>query len=230
VGYGRSWNAGGCCAAARAAHVDDVTFLTRVVQRVLEDSPDADRGAVYLVGFSNGGRMAYRVACQAPGLFTAVAAVEAVSVDSCPRLAAPVPLLVVASTADPLLRITPAARQRWMEGYRQPSVTGVVQAWRGLEGCHGEPVVTMAGALTRSRWTGCGGAEVGLDLYAGGGHQWPAGSAPQAGSHAAASGGPMTPSAQAELWAFFRTTTTRMTPTPTTPTPATPEAQPLPMR
>jgi polyhydroxybutyrate depolymerase len=213
VGYGRSWNAGGCCAAARAAHVDDVTFLTRVVERVIEDSPDADHGAVYLVGFSNGGRMAYRVACHAPGLFTAVAAVEAVSVDTCRRLAAPVPLLVVASTADPLLRITPAAPQRWMEGYRQPSVTGVVQAWRALDGCSGAPTVTTAGTLTRSRWTGCGGAEIGLDLYAGGGHQWPAGTAPQAGSRAASSQDSLTPSAQAELWAFFRTTAKPPAPT-----------------
>ena len=44
AGYRRTWNAGGCCGAAGAAHVDDVTFLTRLVGQVLTDTPDADRG------------------------------------------------------------------------------------------------------------------------------------------------------------------------------------------
>ena len=190
AGYGRSWNAGGCCAAARAAHVDDVAFVRAVVARVLAQQPDADPHAVYLAGYSNGGRMAYRLACRAPGVFTAVAAVEAISVDPCSAVRAPVPLLVVASTGDPLLRLTPAAPPRSMEGYPQPSVTGVVRSWRGLDGCGDSGTTAQAGALTRSTWSCSGGAEVALDVYRGGSHRWPAGSA-------------ATPSAQAELWAFF---------------------------
>lgn len=192
AGYGRSWNAGGCCSVARARDVDDVTFLSRLVPQVLHDQPDADRRAVFLAGFSNGGRMAYRMACQQPGLFAAVAAVEAVSVYPCSAVGVPVRLLVVASSRDPLLRLTPQARPKLTEGYPQPSVTGVVASWQALDGCSAAPATVQLGALTQNRWTQCrSGAEVGLDLYDGGGHVWPAGTT-------------TTPSAASQLWAFFR--------------------------
>jgi polyhydroxybutyrate depolymerase len=191
AGYRRSWNAGGCCSVARTKDVDDVTFLSRLVTQVLHDQPDADRHAVYLAGFSNGGRMAYRMACQRPGLFAAVAAVEAVSVYPCSAVGVPVPLLVVASTRDPLLRITPDAPDKRMEGYLQPSVTTVVASWRALDGCSEASTTAQTGALTENRWSDClDGARVALDLYEGGGHVWPSGSA-------------TTPPAAARVWAFF---------------------------
>src|SRR3954452_18518844 len=164
AGYGRSWNAGDCCSVARAKDVDDVTFLSRLVARVLHDQPDADRHAVYLAGFSNGGRMASRMACQQPGLFAAVAAVEAVSVYPCSAVGVPVPLLVVASSNDPLLRITPDAPDKRMEGYLQPSVTTVVASWRALDGCSDASTTAQTGGLTENRWSDClDGARVALD-------------------------------------------------------------------
>jgi polyhydroxybutyrate depolymerase len=190
AGYGRSWNAGACCGPARAAGVDDVGFVTAVVGRAV-DQPDADRRRVYLVGYSNGGRMAFRMACRRPRLFTAVAAVEAVSVYPCRSVAAPVPVLSVASTADPLLRIFDSAPPKRIDGRPQPSVDDVIRSWRTLDGCSGTPVRTQAGALDSLRWTACrSGAVVGEDLYAGGSHVWPGGST-------------LTPSAQARVWAFF---------------------------
>jgi polyhydroxybutyrate depolymerase len=192
AGYRRSWNAGGCCAAARAAHVDDVTFLARVVGRVLAETPDADSRRVFLVGFSNGGRLAYRLACRRPTLFTAVAAVEAVSVDACPAVAAPVPLIVVSSTGDPLLRQTASASRRVVEGVPQPSVDATVAAWRWLDRCGPTAPDERIGALVARRWVACGnGVTVELDRYAGGYHSWPR-------------GGALTPPAQERIWSFFQ--------------------------
>jgi polyhydroxybutyrate depolymerase len=190
AGYGRSWNAGDCCAAARRARVDDVAFVSDVVARVLADEPGADPRQVYLVGYSNGGRMAYRMACQRPGLFAAVAAVEAVPMYGCRTIGRPVPLLVIASTGDPLLRLTPDAPPRRIEGSLQPSVAEAVATWRRLDGCTGEPVRRVVGNLTAQAWTTCrGGSRVQLDLYRGGGHAWPVGSR-------------ATPGALTEIWSF----------------------------
>ena len=125
AGYRRTWNAGGCCGAAGAASVDDVTFLTRLVGQVLADTPDADRGRIFLAGLSNGGRLAYRMACRRPTLFSAVAVVEAVPVELCPAVAAPVPLLVVSSTGDPLLRQAAPAPRHVIDGVAQPSSTAL---------------------------------------------------------------------------------------------------------
>jgi pimeloyl-ACP methyl ester carboxylesterase len=58
---------------------------------------------VDLVGYSNGGKLAYDVVCRRPSLVAAVAVVAAVPVAPCPA-GAPVSLLQVARTADPQVR------------------------------------------------------------------------------------------------------------------------------
>ena len=63
-----SWNAGGCCGSER---YDDVTFLTHVVADIRLQTPIT---VAYAAGFSNGGMMALRMACQTT-VFAAVASV-----------------------------------------------------------------------------------------------------------------------------------------------------------
>ena len=79
-----TWNAGNCCAHARDASVDDVGFVRKVVEDVSRQW-DVDRGRIYATGMSNGGLMAYRLACEASDLFTAIAAVRSPIRGTCPR-------------------------------------------------------------------------------------------------------------------------------------------------
>lgn len=72
-GVGGSWNAGECCGAAVQQQVDDVAFLTAVLDQV-EASLDIDPDRVYVTGFSNGAMMSYRLACET-GRFAALAPV-----------------------------------------------------------------------------------------------------------------------------------------------------------
>jgi poly(3-hydroxybutyrate) depolymerase len=62
-GLHRSWAVSdGCCGPPAAAGVDDVAFITRMVKEVSGWLPvDADR--VFATGISNGGMLAYRLAC-----------------------------------------------------------------------------------------------------------------------------------------------------------------------
>jgi polyhydroxybutyrate depolymerase len=67
----RYWNAtDGCCAPADS-DVDDVAFLRAVIEDVKTQHP-VDPARVFLVGFSNGGFMALRMACDASEVVTAV--------------------------------------------------------------------------------------------------------------------------------------------------------------
>jgi poly(3-hydroxybutyrate) depolymerase len=137
--------------------------------------------------------MAYRMACDAPSLFAGVAAVEAVPAAACPAAQIHVPLLTVASAADPLLRIGPGGPASVIDGHPQPAVVDVVAQWRRREGCSPAMRTTVIGALTNTVWPDCTAkGQVGLSLYQAGRHVWPA-------------GGPGTPSAQAEILDFFRT-------------------------
>ena len=74
AGLDGSWNAGTCCGPSGARRVDDVGFLAHVVDLVGQVRP-IDRNRVYIAGFSNGGMMALRAACQRPDVFAAAASV-----------------------------------------------------------------------------------------------------------------------------------------------------------
>ncbi|WP_198318931.1 alpha/beta hydrolase family esterase [Azotobacter chroococcum] len=69
-----TWNAGECCGAARDRQVDDVGFIRQVVAKVARQMT-IDRHRIYAAGMSNGGMMAYRLACEMADVFRAVASV-----------------------------------------------------------------------------------------------------------------------------------------------------------
>ena len=67
-GLNRAWNAGGGCCGTPAKHgIDDVGFITAVVAAVSR-AVHVDAGRVYATGISNGGIMAYDLACHTASL------------------------------------------------------------------------------------------------------------------------------------------------------------------
>ena len=190
AGFANSWNAGYCCGVAHLAGVNDVAFLERVIRSVLASQPGTSARDVYISGFSNGGRMALDMACADPGAFAGVAAVEAVAVSSCARTS-PVPLLDIASTADPLLTISADARPKHIAGHVEITVDALIAHWRAVEGCGAQTVRTHYRVMTYTVWPDCrAGARVAMAVYDGGPHVWP-------------HGGPGTPPAQTVIWDFF---------------------------
>src|ERR1700761_863930 len=71
----RHWNSGHCCGKARKKNIDDVGFVLATVDDVARRNP-VDRARIYLVGFSNGGMLAYRIAAEHPDIVAAVAVVS----------------------------------------------------------------------------------------------------------------------------------------------------------
>jgi len=176
VGYGQSWNAGVCCGAAVLHELDDVAFLAAVARRVAAD-PGVDASHVSLVGYSNGGKMAYRLACDRPGLFDSVAVVLALPETSCPP-GPPVPLLQVAVRDDAEIPYAPGDPPFSANGVVLTPVTSEVSSWRDRDGCPGGGTVRATGQLQLQWWGPCQrGSRVELATYTSGGHYWPAGNA-----------------------------------------------------
>jgi polyhydroxybutyrate depolymerase len=73
-GIGSSWNAGACCGDAASQNVDDVGFALALVEH-MKSRACIDPDRVYAAGFSNGGRMSYRLGCEAANVFAAIAPV-----------------------------------------------------------------------------------------------------------------------------------------------------------
>ncbi|HEU5001865.1 MAG TPA: hypothetical protein VFW71_03675 [Actinomycetota bacterium] len=185
-GIRRSWNAGACCGAAQLAGVDDVAFLSEVLHRF---ATDPRVSGVYLAGFSNGGRMAYRMVCAAPSLVRAFVVVDAVPALDCPP-GRPVSLLQLDGTVDPIVAYDSSVDPHVTNGFVEPSATDAVAAWAKRDGCSGQVASHALGELQLAVWSQCSpGTTVQFGTYEGTGHGWP-------------QGGPDTPSGADVLWTF----------------------------
>ena len=179
---GYSW-ADGRSTTADEAGVDDVGFVAALID-TLHAEVGVDRSRVYVTGFSNGGFMTQRLACERPELFAAAAPIGS-SLDTslfrnCDP-AVPIPILYVAGTADPEVPYAGGAM-------RNPAVLPVVAVdtavarWAELNGCvTALPPVAVPDSVTddnstveRLEFVDCTeGASVRFFRVDGGGHTWP---------------------------------------------------------
>lgn len=176
-GEGASWNAGACCGPSNGAGskpaVDDVGFL-RALLAQLSTELCIDAKRVYATGFSNGGFMSHRLACEAADIIAAIAPVSAVNGMTSCKPTRPVPVLMLNGTQDNLVP--------YQGGFGFPGITNgtfigaqqTFQDWATRNGCTGSPQVTVSkGKATCHSYASCqGGAEVTLCTLDGAGHCW----------------------------------------------------------
>ena len=59
----QTWNGGYCCGPAQTQNVDDVAFISSLIDTLVAQLP-IDPKRVFIAGHSNGGILAYRLACE----------------------------------------------------------------------------------------------------------------------------------------------------------------------
>jgi polyhydroxybutyrate depolymerase len=157
--------------------VDDIGFIKSLIDQLVSDHV-ADAAHVYVAGFSNGGLVAWTMACQAADRLAGVAVMSTgmlePQLDQChpSRL---VPLIVIAGTDD------------WTQDYdgiptaAYPllSIPETLQFWRRLRGCTGSSHATVADhdpadptTAVLVQWTGCSSPQQFFRIE-GGGHIMP---------------------------------------------------------
>ncbi|WP_412543544.1 PHB depolymerase family esterase [Longispora sp. K20-0274] len=168
-GLDRAWSVGGgCCGRPGDTGVDDVAFVRSVVAAVSARIA-IDPARVYATGISNGGMLAYRLACDTT-LFAAVAPDSATLLGPC-RPPAPVSVLHIHGLADTNIPFG-GGRGDGVAHIDGPPVPAVLDRWRAVDGCAPATEYT-AGPVTRSTADCPGGRSVVLVTIAGAGHQWP---------------------------------------------------------
>jgi polyhydroxybutyrate depolymerase len=196
----RTWNAGTCCGQAMKDRVDEIAFVAALLDD-LQATVAIDRARVYATGISNGGMMAYEVACALADRIAAIAVVagEMTALDRC-RPSRPVPVLVIHGSADRNLPIEGGVGAKALAAHDVRSLASAVDFWRRHDGCGENAQSEVDGAVRRTRYLSCSGSsEVDVLTIEGGGHSWPG------GDRLARFLDPPSPAldASAEVWRFF---------------------------
>lgn len=186
-GVGRSWNDGRRMADSegRRRHIDDIAFVAALVD-TLTIELRLDPRRVFATGLSNGASFSHYLAANLARRIAAIASVAGGLAAPFARQfapAAPVSVLVIQGTADPLVRYAgglvaggrlgselgaEATALRWedADGIRAAPATGELPDTDPTDGC-------------RARWQRWSGGrkrtEVWLYTLEGGGHTWPGG-------------------------------------------------------
>ena len=165
-----SWNGGGCCGDAEENDVDDVAFTNALLDK-LESKLCVDKRRVFASGYSNGGYLTQRLACELSDRIAAFGTVAGQLAFPACNPARPIPIMHFHGTADETVPF---------EGRPQDDVLSVddtMAFWSSVGQCAGGPsVVYDNGDATCEQYSGCAaGVEVELCVIDGGGHTWPGG-------------------------------------------------------
>lgn len=158
----RSWNAGTCCAPASEAGIDDLGYLSALLDDVLAADP-VDPARVVVVGHSNGAFMAHTVACRLADRVLAAVAVAGGLATGC-EPDRPVSVLAIHGTTDGSVDYSLGAAAAWR--------------WQDLDGCTAMATADNGTVRTES-WNDCDGdTSVRLVTLPGAPHAWPGGPTP----------------------------------------------------
>jgi polyhydroxybutyrate depolymerase len=162
----RFWNATDACCNFDPETVDDVAYLTAVIDDV-SARYRIDPKRIWVAGISNGGFMAHRLACDRADKIAAIVSFAGSTWADASRCSpsAPVSVLEVHGTADPVVLYDGGATVAGNRGAPYPSVEATVAESAAKNGCTGSlvPAETRRGfdrdrpsiETEVSRWTGC---------------------------------------------------------------------------
>ncbi|MBC5810428.1 MAG: dienelactone hydrolase family protein [Candidatus Eremiobacteraeota bacterium] len=168
-GFLRAWNAGACCGQPVKRNIDDVAFLTALVEQTMRDER-IDPHRVYVTGISNGAMMAYRLACESPFAFAAIGPVAGTFSKTCEH-PKPISVLAIHGSDDKNVPLAGGSGSG-VDRSPRPSLADVLAQWRNVDRCSA-PRVREAPPV-RYEIADCpSGRTVESIVIAGAGHQWP---------------------------------------------------------
>ena len=199
-GLNHAWNAGGgCCGTPGRTGVNDIGFITAMVSAV-EHAVPVNAGRVYATGISNGGIMAYDLACHT-AIFAAIGPDSATELGGCGD-PAPVSVIAIHGTADQNIPYD-GGEGDGVAHIDGPAIPAVNASWRQADRC-AAPTVTTVAAVTTSVAACPAGRTVELITIAGAGHQWPGAVSNSLAQRLLGTDPPSTAlNATAVIWHFF---------------------------
>jgi polyhydroxybutyrate depolymerase len=167
------WNTGTCCGVAVENNIDEVGFFRQILLE-LGETITFDPKRVYATGFSLGGMMAFRLACEMSDTFAAVAPVAGALVFSPCQPLQPVSIMQVHGKHDTSVPYIGGLGGFMTGTITFPPVEETVAKWAKLDGCDTAATSTQEAIATHTSYVGCkNGSSVELYTIDGMGHNWP---------------------------------------------------------
>ncbi len=185
TGNPKFWNAGGCCGSAMNNDIDDVGFISVLIDTLCV-SYNIDTTKIFIAGFSNGSIMAYRLAAELSSKIFGIACVAGQMMLDNINPERPVPIIHFHALDDVGVPFEGGEGS----GYIFPSVNSVLNIWIEINDCADEPEILVdEQGVNGKRWISDSSANIVLYTIPKGGHSWPVNSI----------------SATDLLWEFFTT-------------------------
>jgi polyhydroxybutyrate depolymerase len=171
-----TWNSGNCCGYALDNQVDDVGFVSALIDKMVTTYP-IDPKRVYATGISNGGMMSYRLACELSDKIAAIAPVSGAQNVDC-KSARPVSVIAFHGTADQHVLYDGGVPKTQLDTHQRvdQSVAFAMSFWAQRDGCAPTPQRDERGNIVHDTFTNCANSTA-VEFYTikGGGHAWPGG-------------------------------------------------------
>jgi polyhydroxybutyrate depolymerase len=159
-GWLQHWNAEHCCGIAMRRDIDDVGFVSQAIDEV-KSHLNVDPACIYMVGYSNGGMLAYLFPAKRPETLAAVAVIASTigsrSSPSAPEMKvspppSPVPLIAFHGRADDTVPY--AGGRAGKQGHLYVSVNDSMAFWVKANQGSQLPVREwmMEGKVTKDTW------------------------------------------------------------------------------
>jgi polyhydroxybutyrate depolymerase len=160
-----SWNAGNCCSPSTDASENDVLLVSAIIEAVkMNYSIDSER--VWAAGHSNGGMMAYRLACDLSDKITAIAVVTGSMVTPSCSPAKSVSVIHLHGDLDPTVPIQGGGK------LDTPNVYYSVLDYVKAKACSDNSSTNFTDVEQQFMWNCSNGTQVKLVNYLQQSHEW----------------------------------------------------------
>jgi len=160
-----SWNAGNCCTNATTYEENDVLLASTIIDFV-KSNYAVDPSRVWAAGHSNGGMLAYRLACDLSDKITAIAVVTGALMDPTCSPTKPVSIFHIHGNLDPTIPFHGGGK------FETPNIYFSVQDMAYRNSCTGDPKETSNTIEERYTWRCTTGVETQLVNYQEQSHAW----------------------------------------------------------
>lgn len=172
-GINRSWNAGGiCCGKAMKNNVDDLKFITLLIDTISRDE-NIDPRRIYLTGMSNGAALSYRYACEGSYPIAAIGPVSGSLSFACSNPHS-ISVMEIHGMDDDNIPFTGGTGSKGITHVRWLPVEKTLDIFRQADNCS-KPLTTKNGSVTTEQSVCANSNEVVLITIDSAGHQWPGG-------------------------------------------------------